>query len=555
MQEVIYGNSIIFTKTFLDSSQSYYEPVQVKFSIVKNVNAILYGPYLYDNSATPEEWTGEFQNPGAGVYIFSQYIEDVVVPGVYAAKWEAEIDGVVQVSYEDFQVIEPTRAPNRIIDPPSTYGVIRETPLYNDLSIGLTDRIVLIGHANGLELNSPHRVVNMQETLNKLGADGDSPLVRGLLEAYNAGARDIWLVAAAPMSEYLPFDYTDQGARKVERPDFNNLTFYQRYSQRLDLTYEMLRQEDFPEIIVPLEAPFYDSGDVDFLTPMLFNCLQRYRETGSVSVGIIGTRISFNATNVAESLMSDPRISVFDGTSYSYSTKNIFSVLKYHYGISLFKNDTQTNILDGQDIGKFGMIVAGEAIVNVPQLDLQYSASLPAVTAALLATRDINQSIIHKRIPRVNSLVGYKFTKDEVRELSRKRINAAILTPLGNRGFSYEVFLPTDNTLANGWPQSSADDQSAYWSLSTLRLISKISQQVVALGKRNIGTIQYAQFQQSVRNYLSTIRASNYIRGFNVNIYRGDDENRTVYVDLVLTPYFSLREIYFTVKVGPGTGE
>jgi hypothetical protein len=110
VQEVIYGNSITFTKTFLDSSQLYYDPIQVKFSIVKNVNAILYGPYLYDNSATPEEWTGDFENPVAGVYTFSQYIEDVVMPGVYAAKWEAEIDGVTQVFYEDFQVVEPKSA-------------------------------------------------------------------------------------------------------------------------------------------------------------------------------------------------------------------------------------------------------------------------------------------------------------------------------------------------------------------------------------------------------------------------------------------------------------
>jgi len=555
MQTVVYGNSITFTKSFINSVGNYVDPPIVKFSIVKTIDTVLYGPFAYNNDATPASFVAGFARFGLGVYSYTQLIEQVVVPGFYSAKWEALIDGVDQVFYEDFQVTEPIIDPSRIIDPPSLYGVIRETPIYNDLGLGATDTVVLIGHANGLPLNVPHRVINIQESLNILGADADSPLVRGMLEAYNTGAKDMWIVAAAPMSEYVPFTPSDDQARKTQRADLGGLNFYQRYSQRLDETYEMLRTQDFPEIVVPLEAPFYDSGDVDFLTPLLANCLQRYRLTGKVSIGVIGSRIPFGAENIADTLMNDRRISRTLNGKNIFSTKNLFTILKYHYGIDLFKNSSQSNILDGQDIGKFGMIVLGEGTINTPQINVQYSAPVATFAAALLATRKINEGIIYRKIPKVSSLVGYKFTKEEIKDLAHQRINVATFTPLGRRGNSYEVIIPTDNTLANGWPDSMPDDNTAFWSISTLRLIGKISQKIVGLGKRRLGTVEYALFQNSVKDYLESIRIRKIIRDFSVNIYRAQDENRTVYVDLVVHPFFTLREIYFTVKVGPGTGE
>ena len=555
MKTVISGESINFTRTFINSVGNYIDPPSVKFSIVKNITTILYGPYEYDNSATPTFIDEGFSRLTIGTYSFAQVIENVIVPGIYSAKWEGEIDGVLAVSYEEFQVVEPPLPANRIIDPSSLQGNIIESPLYNDLSLGATDRLVLIGHANGLELNVPHRVINIQETINILGADADSPLVRGMLEAYNCGARDIWLVASAPMSEYLPFDYNNPGTRNAEREDLGGLTFYQKYSQRLDATYEMLRLEDFPEIVVPLEAPFYDSGDVDFLTPLLSNCLQRYRETGNVSIGIIGSRIGFGASGVAEALATDRRISRFNGQEYVYSTKTLFSILKYHYGIDLFTNQSQSQILDGQDLGKFGMIVIGEGVVNTPQIDLQYTSCLSTCVAALMSTRAFNESVINKKIPRVANLVGYKFSKDEIKTLARQRVNTITLSPLGRRGSSYETFLATDNTLANGWPEGQPDDQTPFWSISTVRLVGKISQQIVSLGNRSLGTIEYASFRESVKEYLDSLTIKQIIRDFSLNIYRAQDENRTVYVDLSINPFFSLREIYFTVKVGPGTGE
>jgi len=555
VRTIVYGNEITFQKNFIDSNGIYIDPLNINFSIVRNINTILYGPFVYSTSSTPVTISGNFEKVGIGVYNYTQFIEDVIVPGIYAAKWIADVDGVDEVYYENFQVIEPEVSTNRIIDPSSLYGKIIEKPLYSDLSLGETDRIALIGHADGLELNTPHRVIDIQETINTLGADEDSPLLRGMFEAYNMGAKDIWLIASAPMSEYVPYDQIDGTSRKTARVDLNNLTFYQKYSQRLDATYRILMEEDFPEIVVPLEAPFLDAGDVDFLTPLLSNCLQRYRKTGNVSIGILGTRIPANTENVFEKLNTDMRISRFEGDSYVYSTKTLFSILRYHYGIDLFSTSSETNILDGQDMGKFGMVVVGEGLSKAPQLGYPYTTSLAATVAGLMASMPENQSIVNKKLARISGLVGYIFTKEEVQELARKRLNVATLTPLGRRGTSYQTFIATDNSLANGWPDTNTDDQSAFWAVSTLRLVGKISQQIVALGRRSLGTIEYAMFKDSIYSYLDSLQSDGLLKDYRLNIYREQDENRTVYVDLMLYPYFTIREIYFTVEVGPGTGE
>lgn len=555
MQTIVYGNSITFQKIFIDSNGSYIDPVEIEFSIVKDINTILYGPFSYDSSSTPATISGNFERLGQGIYQYTQYIEDIIVPGIYSAKWSTTIEEATAVSYENFQVIEPEIVTNRIIDPSSLYGKIVEKPLYSDLGVGKTDRLALIGHADGLELNTPHRVIDIQETINILGADANSPLLRGMFEAYNMGAKDIWLIASAPMSEYVQYDEISDISRKTQRADLDNLNFYQKYSQRLDVTYRMLMEEDFPEIVVPLEAPFFDAGDVDFLTPLLSNCLQRYRRTGNISIGIIGTRIPANTENIFNKLNTDTRISRLEGSSYIYSTKTLYSILKYHYGINLFSGNTQSNILDGQDMGKFGMVVIGEGLSNAPQLGYPYTASLAATVAGLMASMPENQSLVNKKLSRISGLVGYKFSQDEIQTLARKRLNVATLTPLGRRGTSYQVFVSTDNSLANGWPDTNADDQSAFWSVATLRLVGKISQNIVSLGRRSLGTIQYAMFKDSVYNYLDKIKAKGLLKDYRLKIYRGNDANRTVYVDLMLYPYFTIREIYFTVEVGPGTGE
>jgi len=107
VQTIVYGNEITFQKIFVDSNGAYIDPEDIEFSIVRNINAILYGPFTYDTSSNPVTISGNFEKTGVGVYKYKQLIEDIIVPGIYSAKWVYTVSGIVEVYYENFQVIEP----------------------------------------------------------------------------------------------------------------------------------------------------------------------------------------------------------------------------------------------------------------------------------------------------------------------------------------------------------------------------------------------------------------------------------------------------------------
>jgi hypothetical protein len=52
-------------------------------------------------------------------------------------------------------------------------------------------------------MNAPMRVSSIQEAIDLLKADFNSPLLRGIFDAYACGARDIYICSAAPMKEYV----------------------------------------------------------------------------------------------------------------------------------------------------------------------------------------------------------------------------------------------------------------------------------------------------------------------------------------------------------------
>lgn len=529
MQEVVYGNSIGFTQNFYDALNILVDPPEVTFSIVQNATNILYGPFVYSNA--------QIVRVSSGIYSKEVFVNDYVVPGTYAAKWEATIDGEPVVYYENFQIVDPPIELNEIHDPPRLYGIIRPSYNYQIMGMGLTDRLLLIGHANGVNINEPLQVVNMQETINKLGGDAGCPLLRGLLEAYNTGARDIWIMAAAPMSEYIEYDPFGDNTRLLPRAEWGDLNFYQRYAQRLETTYEILLQYDFPEIVVPLEAVFYDAGDVDFFTPLVYNCFERYRISGAASIGILGTRIGVSAssTEVFESLYNDPRINDDKG---NFSIQPMISLIGANFG-----QDVLQTVIDGA-FSKFGMVVIGHGIFQLPQMPVSHTSSLAAVVAAELSQSSIVRGLTYQPLRLVYSLMGNEFTTEQVKLLARKRLNTAIRNAKGRRGNGYNIVLATDNTMSR--------DYSDYWSVAQLRLVIKVSQEIRALGNRALGTIGYASLKKDINDYLNSLVLGGLIRGYELNIARGDDIDNTVFVSLMLQPYIGIREIFFTVEVGPG---
>jgi hypothetical protein len=383
-------------------------------------------------------------------------------------------------------------------------GMIRSVPSSGDLGRGLSDRIFLIGHADGLQLNDPYQVVNIQDTINMLGADTNSPLLRGLFDAYNEGARDIWLVAAAPMNEYVP----DLSERNTSTVIFSNQTFYELYKSRLDTTYSILRDFEIAELVVPLEAPFYGSEDVDFMSQLADHCADAFDNTGRIRIGFLGTRIS------------------------AYDGQEIYNITQ----------DSRLSTVSASDGGKFTILIGGEVSVNHPQIEIGYSISASTLAAAKLSTARMERGLTHRKFNAAINPSQSNYTDEELSTLALAKVNWIGRSQLGKRGIPYQVYPKSDNTLAA--------DNSTLWAIAQMRIMSKVVNTLKAMGTQFIGSIEYPAFKQEVRDYLNFLVIDESIREYRLNISRSEDNPETAIVDVTLMPYGTLREVFLSVNVG-----
>ncbi len=383
-----------------------------------------------------------------------------------------------------------------IYSAPSLSGTMSVSASYNVMSTGLTNRVFIIGHADGLNLNDPYQVLDVADACIALNLDSTSPLVRTLLEVYYGGGRDIWLVAAAPMSEY------------VADPSQRDETYYQTYADRLVDTYAVLEYWDLAQIIVLAEAPFYDAHGVDFVTPLADHCQAAFETTGQMRIALVGTRVGIALTSVdVNNMVNDPRIGTWDNP------------------------------------GKFVSVMVGEGIYSFAEMPVGYSASVIGTVAAILASLDLRISLIYTPLPNMISSLGSIIQSDMV-ALSNAQLNPVSQTTKGVRGQPFQVVVMTDNTLA--------PSGSDYWSLGETRLVLQLFSQLTTLGKRYMGTIGYTQFQQDCNTFMDAIVANNYIRSYTLNITRDPNSSTAIFVDITLVPYTSLRQISFTTTIGPG---
>jgi hypothetical protein len=86
-------------------------------------------------------------------------------------------------------------------------------------------------------------------------------------------------------------------------------------------------------------------------------------------------------------------------------------------------------------------------------------------------------------------------------------------------------------------------------------MVGRVIHEIKLLGNSVIGTIQYGTFKRQVEEMLQLLVTGGQIRGYQLDISRRPpqiDPEQTVIVTLSLTPYFGVRELFFTVEVGPG---
>ena len=382
---------------------------------------------------------------------------------------------------------------------PQLVGSMTEDVGYRELATGLTDRVFLIGHADGLELNDPYQVTSIKDAIDAMGRDADSPLLRAMLEAYYSGARDIWLVAAAPMDEWVEL--------LADREDAD---FYATYYGRLEATYSLLLDWDAPQIVCPLSAPFGVSED--FTTQLANFCAANFEATSSICLGLIGTAVETMDDDAVDTLVS------------------------------------AADSLDLAGAGKFVAVVVGSGVVNLVEMPFAYTTAPLGSMAAVLASQPLDRGLTYARLPNVVTIGFPDLSPVQIENLTNARLNPMVQTTRSRRGFANEIVLATDNTLA--------DLGSDFWSLTQMRLVMVVVEAIQTIGSGYIGTIGFGQFKIDVDTYFLNLMELGLLRGFNVNINRvpfteSKRFSETIMIDVMLRPYFGLRTINFTTTVGP----
>lgn len=369
--------------------------------------------------------------------------------------------------------------------------------VYRPMASNLNDRIFLLGHADTeVGINHIFQVQDMRNAITFLGGPfSDSPLLTALLQCYYAGARNIWIMPVAPMSEYES-DLTLRDA-----------AYYQTYYNRLQAAYDILKEWDIPQITIPIDAPF--NSTIDFLTQLVEYCAVATKTSGEIHNGMIGTRGSVN--NAVDAMKNDARLSA--------------------YGVS----------------GKYVSVFAGDAVFRFPENSQIRTASVVPAIAGLISSLNYDSSSMKKVIPGAVRTTDIDWTEQQVKELAEAGVNT--VGPHRSRRTvidPYKVVVNTDNTLA--------PDTSPYYAIPQVRLASFVSKEIRSMGKRFMGTIGFDQFRLEVSRFMASLVHRGIIREYDLDINRAPGELHKVLVDVNLKPYLTIREIYVTIEVGPEQG-
>lgn len=429
---------------------------------------------------------------------------------------------------------------NILLSKPTLTGLMRESPRFRGLSSGTTDTLLLIGHADANVMYEPYQVNDIKQAVNFLKADIHSPLLRGLLEAYNGGCKDIWLYAAAPMSEYADTIYdryhtnvlSDRFATTAYAYQFpslftfpgdsqypiEGLNFYQRWYERLTDAYAALSDWDFAEIVVPLEAVFYDSGDVDFATQLVDFCSDRFSTTGAVILGVLGTRMNNPTSEAIAQMCADTRVAALD------SAERIEAGRAYS--------------------GKFVIVAVGEGIIQHPQVSIAYAGSLAVQVATNLAIVNLSRSIAGIKLPNTSSLIGPNYTNAQLSLMTQAKLNPVVRSTRAKRGAAFETKLLTDNTLGS--------DGSDFWAMTQMHIVANCINQIRSYGNMFIGKSQNEKFKETIDAHLRKLVQNEYIRDYSLNISPLNLRSSRLDINVGIRPIFGVRNIFFSVNVGLG---
>jgi len=404
---------------------------------------------------------------------------------------------------------------------PTGNSTVSMKPIYSSLDQASTNSILLVGHADGLELNEIYGVNSIQEAINLLGADMKSPLLRGVFDAYSCGAQSLFILAAAPMSEYIEdiSKRLDLFPHLISNSTGDPVNFYEKYYERLSESYNFIKDYELIDIIVPLEISMLNTGSVNFIAQLALHCFNFNETTGYVQIGIIGSR----SNGIKES-----DISILEANP-------------------VFKNKLTTYKLDGQietDIGRYVVPIYGELNFSHPGFNRSYSSSAAAAFAGTMSATAVYTGMIRHRIPGALSVFGSDLSRGAHARLDNLGINTVYRTRKAVRGNPYEVAISNDYTMANPTSTLSKAPQ--------VRLVAMVINEIKNISNDGSGKNSEEKVTSQVKNMLELLIGARVIKDYSMQAYASSTKRGFLIFELNLVSCLGLKNINFSVTTGPG---
>lgn len=525
------GQSAEFKFVFTDYQGNIYDPgelatpVDVVVYVLRGDSGngpLIDGPFSLLNK-DPQETGNRIERVSSGEYTFYYTVPQNLFEYNYTVIARTITDTQTISVAANFQVKSPiaSLSPTTVVSPKS--AVVNYVPSYSQLNRKNTSTILLLGHANGLKLNYPVTINSIQHGIDLLNADMSSPLLRGMLDAYSCGARDIMICAVAPMIEYVDrYDnrLTSTSLFSINESTPSSETFYERYYSRLEEAYSTVIDLDFVDIIVPLETSIMNTGGVDFITQLANYCSDFHNNSGYVQMGVIGSRTNGIKSSDISILQADP---IFTNklTTINPITNQISS-----------------------DKGRYIVPIYGELVFQHPQLKTSYISTGAAAFAGMMSTQSLNRSIIRKRIPGAMSVYGNDLTYVQFEQLEQLGINTIYRGMKTRRAVPFETYMTNEYTLANS--------NSVFSKTSQMRLVSSVVSEIKGIALSNFDIINYDRIISDTKMFLMELKNNNIIVDFSLGINTDEVSIGRLIFDIELISALGLKKVNFNLAAGPG---
>lgn len=489
------------------------------------VGPVILGPYIFDISlataSTPVETqyfneTDYVQRVSEGSFVAKIKVPQKIFDGVYVIEMTSTLDGAVNIKEHNINIKETVQFSETDYSMFGKSLSVNSKSIYKPIDNFDTNNVLLIGHTDAIEPYGIKKITSIQEAVNVLRADVNSPLLRGVFDAYSCGARDIYIMSAGYMNEYEP-NVEERNIAKFKDSVNDTFTFYQLYYDALTICYNLLQEYDFIDFVVPLEASMINTGTVNFAKQLANFCNKVQENTGEVVIGVLGSRnLGVTAGSVQEILEKDFYI----------------------------ESEVDSNGFIVKDTGKYLIMIYGEAVFSHKQMQVSYSSSLAAAVAGMLSSTQVNFGISNQRVASAVSGYGADLNTAQIKSLNDIGINC-IAKGSRSRRFAgpYDVYISGDFT------QSISE---SFKDSSNVRLAAMVISEVQAIGRNSLGKFGYSKINSKVEALLNFLKVNDIIRNYSLDIFADKKEKGKLYFNITLVSSRTLREISFNVASGRG---